>query len=171
MVVHTSGSQSLNILSDNNRKGVFYPLQTFTKNKDIDFNTIPICVESQNKLDTLILEKVAGSISNNINNINSQQRKALHIAAVFVSNFTNCLYQIGADICVENNMDFEILKPLIKETAEKVMIFSPKDAQTGPAKRNDLKTINDHINFLTKENQKVIYKLLTQSIIDNGKKL
>ena len=171
LVVHTSGSISLDSLGTNNRKGVFYPLQTFTKNKEVDFKTIPICLESENATDYQLLEKVARSISEKVFTINSEQRKALHVAAVFVNNFTNHLYKIGNDICIEKNVSFEILKPLIKETAEKIMQLSPNEAQTGPAIRNDIETVNAHLSFLSDENQKNIYKILTQSIQNNGKKL
>ncbi|WP_035671913.1 Rossmann-like and DUF2520 domain-containing protein [Flavobacterium sp. 83] len=171
LVVHTSGSVSLNALNDNNRKGVFYPLQTFTKNKKVDFKTIPICLESENATDFQLLDKVAKSISDKVFAINSEQRKALHVAAVFVNNFTNHLYQIGSEICQENQVPFEILKPLIAETAQKIMILSPEDAQTGPAKRNDRATIEAHEAFLLNENHLKIYKTLTQSIQHNGKKL
>jgi len=99
------------------------------------------------------------------------QRKALHVAAVFVCNFTNHLYQIGETICEENQLSFDLLKPLILETADKIQTLSPSEAQTGPAKRNDTTTINSHLNFLKDENQINIYKTLTKSIIDNGKKL
>jgi hypothetical protein len=88
-----------------------------------------------------------------------------------VSNFVNHLYQIGQEICEAKHLDFTILQPLILETADKILTLSPKEAQTGPAKRQDTKTINTHLNFLTDKNQKEIYKLLTKSIIDNGKKL
>jgi predicted short-subunit dehydrogenase-like oxidoreductase (DUF2520 family) len=171
LVVHTSGSLSIDDLSDNNRKGVFYPLQTFSKNTAVNFAAIPICIEAQNNDDHQLLETVAKSISDKTFNINSQQRKALHISAVFVCNFVNHLYQIGHTICQESNINFDILKPLITETAHKIMSLSPSDAQTGPAKRNDTQTINTHLNFLSDENQKEIYKLLTKSIIDHGKKL
>jgi predicted short-subunit dehydrogenase-like oxidoreductase (DUF2520 family) len=171
LVVHTSGSVSLNSLDNKNRKGVFYPLQTFTKNKAVDFKIIPLCLESENDADFQLLEKVAQSISDKVFAISSEQRKALHVAAVFVNNFVNHLYQIGNDICTENQVPFEILKPLIQETSEKVMTLSPKEAQTGPAKRNDTDTINAHSSFLTDENQKNIYKILTQSIQNNVKKL
>jgi len=171
LVVHTSGSAPLTSLNDKNRKGVFYPLQTFTKGKDVNFKTIPLCLESQFEKDYAILEKVASSISDNIYPINSHQRKALHVAAVFVNNFTNYLYQLGNDICMENNVSFDILKPLILETAEKLLTLSPKDAQTGPAKRNDISTIKAHESFLSNENQSTIYKILTQSIQNHGKKL
>lgn len=171
LVVHTSGSININDLDDKNRKGVFYPLQTFSKNKSVDFSQIPICLEAQNVADYQMLETVAKSISTVIYAINSEQRKVLHVAAVFVNNFVNHLYQIGADICEENKIPFEILKPLIQETAHKIMLLSPNDAQTGPAKREDRQTIDVHLQFLKNENQHKIYQLLTQSILDNGKKL
>ena len=110
-------------------------------------------------------------ISNKVFKINSEQRKALHVSAVFVNNFVNYLYQIGNEICIENKVSFEILKPLILETANKVLTLSPKEAQTGPAKRNDKQTIDAHLNFLSNENQATIYKILTQSIQNNDKEL
>ena len=171
LVVHTSGSASLTSLDSKNRKGVFYPLQTFTKGKAIDFKTIPFCLEAQLESDYALLEKVASAISYSIHKIDSHQRKALHVAAVFVNNFTNYLYQLGNDICQENHVSFDILKPLILETAEKSLTISPKDAQTGPAKRNDIKTIEAHESFLSNKNQSTIYKILTQSIQNHGKKL
>ena len=171
LVVHTSGSVSLNALNDNNRKGVFYPLQTFTKNKAVDFKTIPICLESENATDFQLLDKVAKAISEKVFAINSDKRKALHVAAVFVNNFTNHLYQIGSEICLEHQVPFEILKPLITETAQKIMVLSPEEAQTGPAKRNDTATIEAHEAFISNENHLKIYKILTQSIQHNGKKL
>jgi predicted short-subunit dehydrogenase-like oxidoreductase (DUF2520 family) len=171
LVVHTSGSISLNALDNDNRKGVFYPLQTFTKNKEVDFKTIPICLESENATDFQLLEKVAKMISDKVFAINSEQRKALHVAAVFVNNFTNHLYQIGSEICQENQVPFEILKPLIAETAQKIMVLSPEEAQTGPAKRDDSSTIEAHEAFLSDENHLKIYKTLTKSIQHNGKKL
>ena len=171
LVVHTSGSVSLDALSNKNRKGVFYPLQTFSKTKEVDFNVIPICLEAQNDNDYKTLETIAKSISDVVYRVNSEQRRALHVAAVFVSNFVNHLYQMGSEICTKNHLPFDILKPLIQETASKVLSLSPNEAQTGPAKRKDTQTINAHLAFLTDENQKEIYKLLTKSIIDNGKKL
>jgi predicted short-subunit dehydrogenase-like oxidoreductase (DUF2520 family) len=117
------------------------------------------------------LKQLAHSISNAVYEINSEQRKALHVAAVFVNNFVNYLYQMGNEICDANAIPFEILKPLIQETANKIATLSPKNAQTGPAKRNDLKTIAAHEEFLKDENQAAIYKLLTQSLQNNGKKL
>lgn len=171
LVAHSSGSVAMNDLDDKNRKAGFYPVQTFSKTKEVDFKTIPICIEATNDVDLKILETVARSISDNVYYINSEQRKALHVAAVFVNNFSNHLYEIGNEICKENHLSFDLLKPLIQESANKILTLSPKEAQTGPAKRKDAQTINLHLNFLTNDNQKEIYKLLTKSIIDNDKKL
>ena len=171
LVVHTSGSVSINLLDSKNRRGVFYPVQTFSKNVAVDFSEIPICIESENDSDFVILEKVADSISNKVLKISEVQRQALHVSAVFVNNFVNQLYQIGNEICLENNIPFEVLKPLILETANKGTTLSPKEVQTGPASRNDKQTIERHLNFLSDENRKNIYKIITQSIQNNGKKL
>lgn len=164
LVVHTSGSSELSVLMDKNRKGVFYPLQTFTKGKEIDFSTIPICLEAENEADYQLLEKLGNCISQKIVRINTTQRKSLHVAAVFVCNFVNHLYQIGNEICEENNVPFEVLHPLIQETAHKISELSPKEAQTGPALRNDTITIEKHLDFLENPESKNLYQLLTQSI-------
>lgn len=171
LVVHTSGTTSIDVLDSKNRKGVFYPLQTFSKAKSVDFSIIPICLEAENPEDYIILETIAKSISEAVFSISSEQRKSLHVSAVFVNNFTNHLYQIGQEICENNQVPFDILKPLILETADKIKFLSPADAQTGPAKRHDSTTIEAHLNYLTDENQRNIYKLLTQSIQHNGKTL
>lgn len=142
-------------------------MQTFSKNKAINFNKIPICIEAESDQDYLLLEKIAQSISNQVLKINSDQRKSLHVSAVFVCNFVNHLYQIGHEICTEHEVPFEILHPLIEETANKIKQLNPKDAQTGPAKRKDSITINEHLYFLQNDTHKEIYKLLTKSIIDN----
>ena len=171
LVVHTSGAASLDYLTAKNRQGVFYPLQTFTKGKTVNFQTIPICLEAVIPSDYLLLQNVALAISSNVHAINSHQRKALHVAAVFVNNFTNHLYQLGSDICNEYELPFDILKPLIIETAQKVVPLTPKEAQTGPAQRHDTATIASHKSFLTSENQITIYNLLTESIQNHGKEL
>ncbi|MFK5958849.1 MAG: DUF2520 domain-containing protein [Lutibacter sp.] len=171
LVVHTSGSVNITEIKSISNKGVFYPLQTFSTAKNIHFSEIPICIEASTKKDLELLETLAKSISKKVYHINSNQRKSLHVAAVFVNNFVNHLYHIGNDICDKNNIPFEILQPLIKETSEKIKTLKPSVAQTGPAKRNDTTTIKDHLDILTK-NQQEIYTLLTQSIIQTyGKKL
>lgn len=169
LIAHTSGSVAMEDLCDSNRKAVFYPLQTLSKKKGVNFKEVPLCLETQNKIDLELLNEIAISISDKVYEVDSDQRKSLHVAAVFVSNFANHLYKIGNDICIEHKVPFDILKPLILETSKKVQVLAPIDAQTGPAKRNDTTTINKHLSILTDENQKEIYKILTKSIIDNGK--
>jgi len=172
LVVHTSGSVAMGQIKNQNNPGVFYPLQTFTAGKDVDFKSIPLCIEATQKNDLLLLETIAKSISDNVYYIDSKQRKTLHIAAVFVNNFVNHLYQKGEEICKENSVPFDILKPLILETAQKVMQLSPEKSQTGPAKRNDQKVIDQHLADLHTTNQQEIYKLLTKSIQETyGNKL
>ncbi|QLG46758.1 Rossmann-like and DUF2520 domain-containing protein [Costertonia aggregata] len=171
LVCHTSGSVPLNDLKSN-RKGVFYPLQTFTVGKKIDFKTVPICIEAKNKEDEKLLERLAKTLSKKVYHITSEQRKPLHLAAVFVNNFTNHLYHIGENICTEHKIPFDLLKALIMETAHKIQTLSPKESQTGPAKRNDTRTIEEHLNQIQDKDQYEIYGLLTQSIQKiYGKKL
>ncbi len=172
LVVHTSGSASLEQISSHNRRGVFYPLQTFTKGKLVDFKSIPICIETEFSADLEILKKLAQSISEKMHIINSTQRRALHVAAVFVNNFTNHMYKLGSEICQENQVPFSILESLITETASKISTLTPAEAQTGPANRNDQQTISTHLDFLKgNEMRHDIYQLLTQSIQNNGKEL
>lgn len=163
LLVHTSGSVSMNSIDKQHTRGVFYPLQTFSKDKWVDFKRIPICIEAEQQQNVYLLEKLAKNISDKVFLINSKQRKSLHVAAVFVNNFTNHLYHIAHEICKEHTVPFEVLAPLIKETASKITNLSPYTAQTGPAKRNDIKTIKAHLALLKQEQQN-IYKLLTQSI-------
>lgn len=168
-VVHTSGAVSIKKLKNPTNKGVFYMLQTFTKDKKIDFLNVPFCLEAENMADYNLLESLATAIGKNIYNINSEQRKALHVAAVFVNNFTNHLYKIGNDICIKNKVPFDILFPLIQETSAKIETLLPEKAQTGPAIRGDSETIKHHLTLLN-EQQQEIYKLFTKSI-QNGTKL
>ena len=169
-VVHTSGSVALEALKNTGTKGVFYPLQSFTKDKEVDFTRIPFCLEAENKDDLSKLETLVSILNGKIYHINSEHRKNIHVAAVFVNNFTNHMYTIADDICKQYNVPFEILTPLIEETSLKIKNLSPKEAQTGPAKRNDTETIQNHLNLLSKAQQD-IYLKITQSILDYGKKL
>ncbi|HET8886611.1 MAG TPA: DUF2520 domain-containing protein [Salinimicrobium sp.] len=172
IVVHTSGSVGIDVLKKFNRRGVFYPLQTFSKSKEVNFEEAPICLEAGSETDFVTLKKLAESISKNVFPISSEQRKSLHLAAVFVSNFVNHMYVMGEEICKEKMVPFEILQPLIKETANKVTTLKPSEAQTGPAIRKDQKTIDAHFSVLENERQKEIYTLLTKSIQQfHGKEL
>ncbi|MGV3459410.1 MAG: Rossmann-like and DUF2520 domain-containing protein [Flavobacterium sp.] len=171
LVVHTSGSMPMEELNATNRRGVLYPLQTFSKDKALDFRNIPICLESESAEDYEVLVTLAGTISGSIYNVDSGQRKALHVAAVFASNFTNHMYTMASDICNEHSLPFDILKPLIAETAAKVQELEPAKAQTGPAIRHDSKTIAAHLEMLSDEQQKNIYKAITQAIQAHAEKL
>jgi predicted short-subunit dehydrogenase-like oxidoreductase (DUF2520 family) len=164
LIVHTSGSLNVYDLDKKNRRGVFYPLQTFSKDVEIDFKNVPICIEVLDKKDAPLLKTLAQSINSPFYKINTEQRQALHLAAVFVNNFSNQLYRIAHEITDIKSIDFNILKPLITETAKKIQSVSPYLAQTGPAIRNDKKTINRHLKALEKDLHKDIYKLLTKSI-------
>ena len=172
LIVHTSGSVGIHDLDKKNRRGVFYPLLTFSKDLDVVFSEIPICLEIEHKQDIQILKNIAIAINSKSHKVNSDQRRALHLAAVFVNNFTNQLYRIGHEITEMEGVDFNILKPLIKETANKIDTLSPYLSQTGPAKRNDKRTLKKHLKTLDKDMHKEIYELMTKSIQQtHGKKL
>lgn len=164
LVVHTSGGAAMNVLSSKNRRGVFYPLQTFSKQRNVDFKKIPICIEAENSEDLNLLRKLGETISENVVEISSKKRTELHLAAVFVNNFTNYLYQIGSEILKEEDLSFDLLKPLISETASKMETLSPEEAQTGPAKRNDKITIEKHLHLLEDSPFKKIYELFTEQL-------
>lgn len=164
LVVHTSGAVNIHDLDKKNRRGVFYPLQTFSKSAELDFADVPICIEAIDKSDLKTLKTLSNAVGSKSHKVNSNQRKALHLAAVFVNNFTNQLYRVAHEITEAEGVEFEILKPLILETAKKVQHISPYMAQTGPAKRKDKKTIKKHLDLLKNEQHKAIYELLTESI-------
>ncbi len=166
LLVHTSGSVSLKELSDKFRRGVFYPLQSFSKNIELDFNNVPVAIETEFDKDSIVLNELASSISNYVYHLNSIQREKLHIAAVFANNFSNHMFSLAKNICDENNFSFDILKPLILETANKLNYLDPKEAQTGPATRNDKKIIQKHLSHLSNK-KKEIYKLISESIVES----
>ncbi|MGY0392669.1 Rossmann-like and DUF2520 domain-containing protein [Bizionia sp. KMM 8389] len=163
-VVHTSGSVSVYDLDKKNKRGVFYPLQSFSKDVPIPIETVPICIETIGKKNAPLLKSLGDNLGCQTYKVNSDQRRALHLAAVFVNNFTNQLYRVAHEITESEGVEFDILKPLILETANKVQTISPYLAQTGPAKRNDKKTIKKHLKLLESEQHQAIYKLLTSSI-------
>lgn len=166
LVVHTSGSVNIHDLDKKHKRGVLYPLQTFSKDAEIDFANVPICIETIDKKSYPILKTLATGIGSPVKKVNSDQRRVLHLAAVFVNNFTNQLYRIGHEITESEGAEFDILKPLIAETAKKINDLSPYKAQTGPAKRNDKKTINKHLKLLeANQHHKDVYELLTNSIL------
>lgn len=166
ILIHTSGSQPLGILEKTTSQiAVFYPLQTFSKTKKVDFSQIPFCLEANSEKTLNIISDLAKSLSTKIYHLTSEQRATIHVAAVFACNFSNHFLTIADDILTKNKLDFEILKPLLRETLEKAFVIPPKEAQTGPAKRGDKNTIKKHLDFLENEkNYKEIYQLITNSI-------
>lgn len=164
LVVHTGGSINIHDLDKKNKRGVFYPLQSFTKTADLDFSEIPICIETIDKNDYHVLKSLALKLGAPVKKVNSDQRRVLHLAAVFVNNFTNQMYRIAHEITESEATEFDLLKPLIMVTAKKVQDMSPYMAQTGPAKRGNLKTIKKHLALLKSEHHKDVYNLITKSI-------
>ncbi len=170
-VVHTAGSIPMTVFKDYAVDyGVFYPLQTFSKQRKVDFSNIPICIEAGNQPFTEELMTLGRRLSSSVQIINSAQREKLHLAAVFACNFTNHMYHLAADILQDNQLSFDLLKPLIAETAQKVQHLSPKDAQTGPAVRFDKTIINHHLSLLkTAKGKQKIYSFVSDSIFENNK--
>ena len=149
IVVHTAGSVDMEVLASNAaRYGVVYPVQTFSRAKAIDFSTVPIAVEASDEEAKKQVLQFVSSLSGSVFLCDSRQRLSLHVAAVFACNFTNLLYTIAEDILHEHDLDFDLIRPLILETAQKVMAHQPKDVQTGPAVRNDVGTMQKHIGLL-----------------------
>lgn len=169
ILLHTSGSQPLSTLgyAATENIGVFYPLQTFTKTKKVDFKSIPIFVECETADTEKICLQMAKKISADVHKIGSRERKALHVAAVFASNFTNHMLTVSKDLLQQNKLDFELLKPLISETLNKSLAIGPENAQTGPAKRGDYETLDHHFDFLSHDEAlSTMYKVISQHIID-----
>ncbi len=167
IVVHTSGSVSMKVLQKSSKNyGVFYPLQTFSKERQSNFKTIPICIEANNKKTSTTLEYFAKSISGNVKRVNSEQRKKIHLAAVFACNFSNHMYAIAEQLLGKDKLSLDLLKPLIEETANKIKNARPSKVQTGPASRNDKKTMDAHLKELSKEKDlQKLYKLISKSIV------
>jgi predicted short-subunit dehydrogenase-like oxidoreductase (DUF2520 family) len=168
IVVHTSGSTDIQVLSkfSLNGHGVFYPFQTFSKNRIIPFDNIPICLNADSEATYTFLSRIASTISPKVVHLDSDTFKWLHLSGVFVNNFTNHLLAIANQISDEKGFSFDLLKPLIEETVTKAFDVKPIDAQTGPAIRFDQNTINLHIEKLKEYSPELadIYKALTLSI-------
>lgn len=167
LVVHTSGAIQQDVIK-HERRGVFYPLQTFSKKKKLNFKKIPFCIEAAKSQDFNTLMRLATLLSPLVYNINSHQRKVLHVAAVFACNFSNYMYMTADSILKKEDIPLDILYPLIKETASKITKHKPKDVQTGPAVRNDESTLEAHLNYLKAGKNYEMYKLLTNNILDEN---
>ncbi|MEF9923436.1 MAG: Rossmann-like and DUF2520 domain-containing protein [Muribaculaceae bacterium] len=168
--VHTSGSKPMTVFEGKmNNYGVFYPLQTFSKNVEVNFQEIPIFVEANDTKNIEQIKELAHLLSPKVYDADSDRRRQLHIAAVFACNFANHLWTISDELLRDTNLPFSILMPLIRASVNKLDKVSPAQSQTGPAVRNDTKVIEKHLSMLS-DNKKEIYKTLTNSIIDSANK-
>ncbi|UKJ09331.1 Rossmann-like and DUF2520 domain-containing protein [Solitalea lacus] len=167
VVVHTAGSVDMNVLLPATPNvGVLYPLQTFSKDRALDFQSVPLFIEGANDITSETIKRLAQSIAHFVTVSNSEQRRILHLSAVFACNFVNHLYDLSNGLLKEHNLSFDALKPLILETAQKVQQLHPHNAQTGPARRNDQQVMTKHLQLLS-NNQPLqfIYQLLSDSIV------
>lgn len=162
LVCHCSGSLPLDALASRGYKGVFYPLQTFRKEEVISMMQVPILVEGDSVLLENELAEVADRISNKVKRVDSQDRKKYHLSAVIANNFSNLMFVMAEEYLNENQLDFEIIRPLIRKTASNLKSGSPKDWQTGPAKRGDVETIKNHLKMLNSSEMKEIYEVLSK---------
>ncbi len=170
ILVHTSGGVNIEVFEGySSRCGVLYPLQTFSKDREIDFSRIPLFVESHNTDVYAKIEDLAKRLSNYVVEADSEKRKTLHVAAVFACNFVNHCYDISEQILKENGLSFSALLPLIEETTNKIYEISPFEAQTGPARRNDITVMNNHLKKINNQTFKDIYTLLSKSITERYK--
>jgi predicted short-subunit dehydrogenase-like oxidoreductase (DUF2520 family) len=171
LLVHTSGSVAMDVLAPfTDDYGVFYPLQTLSAQKALDFSQVPICVEANNSDNLQKITLLAQMISEQVVNLNSVQRREFHLAAVFVCNFVNHLYVIGEKLLKDQQLDFNLLKPLILETANKAMAFSPATVQTGPAIRGNQPILDLHLKMLEQHPAwQKIYELMSLDILSNRK--
>lgn len=166
LILHTAGSVSKEVLKDiSNNYGVLYPLQSLRKEMECQ-TEIPFLIDGNSADALTLVEDFAATLSTNVTKATDEERLKLHVAAVMVSNFTNHLYALAEDFCKKEQVDFALLIPLIKETAERVANFSPAAVQTGPAVRNDIFTIEKHLRILSAHPQlRYMYIKLTDSIM------
>lgn len=165
IIAHTAGSMPMDVFKGYcSRYGVFYPMQTFSKERLVDFREIPLFIEAQDSGSAAILRQLAESISDRVYELSSEQRKYLHLAAVFACNFANHCYAMSAEVLAHIHLPFDIMLPLIDETARKVHELHPLDAQTGPAVRYDENVIQMQQSLLQDADMQAIYKLLSQHV-------
>ena len=164
--LHTSGSMPMQVFAGyTERYGVLYPLQTFSKSREISFRGIPLFIECHRKEDKNCLEDLALRLSGKVCELSSEKRRSLHLAAVFACNFTNHIYALAEEILAKEGLSRDYLFPLIDETAAKVHELPAQEAQTGPAIRYDENIINKHLGMLADDpDVQTLYRLLSQSI-------
>lgn len=171
LVVHTSGTKPSELLNRSMRFGVFYPLQTMSKTREISFDEIPLLIYANSPDDVEMLSRFAKQFSNKVEFCDDEQRKAIHLAAVYVSNFTNVMLGIGDKLLKENGLSLDLMRPLVMEMMKKSFEISPEKALTGPARRGDFTTIGEHEKMLAyNPDELAIYMILTDYIIDKYQK-
>ena len=171
IVAHCSGLKDLNSIKNSENKAVIWPLQSFSKDKKVNFKEIPILLEANSDENYRIIEALSERISHKLIECSSEKRRFYHLAAVFVNNFSNHLFVQAEEILSQQNLDYKLLLPLMKESIEKLNFLSPKDAQTGPASRGDESTMANHLNLLSEnKTAKEIYTLLSHSIQNHQNK-
>ena len=164
-VFHTAGSFPAATLGSVAHYGVIYPMQTFSKERQVDFSRIPFFIEASDDDTLSVAHSIATSLSSHVMVLDSERRRQLHLAAVFACNFANHCYTLAADILERNGLDFSIMQPLIEETSAKVASMHPREAQTGPAIRYDKTVINRQSEMLANEPlTRQIYELMSESI-------
>lgn len=164
LVAHTSGSLPKEILTGSYRKASFYPLQTFSKSKELDYGKIPFFIETENEEDKKLLFELASQVSSNVMESDHEKRKYIHLTAVFACNFVNHLFSRAKEISDSQEIPFDYFLPLIDETVQKIHEIEPKQAQTGPAVRNDLRILQLHEQLIKDEESLEIYKTMNHSI-------
>lgn len=170
LFLHTAGSMPMDIFRGHvSRYGVFYPMQTFSKNRKVDFREIPCFVEGSDEEVLAEIHSMAASISDHVVDCDSEKRKKMHLAAVLACNLTNHCYRLAERLLESEQIDFQLFLPLIEETARKVKDMSPKDAQTGPMVRYDQNVMQMQMSMLSDERTREIYRLMAESIHEDHK--
>lgn len=163
--VHTAGCVPMDVfVGYHNKYGVIYPFQTFSKMRKVDFSKIPFFIESNTNQTLNVLYKIVREISEKVIDLSSDKRKYLHLTGVFACNFVNHLYRISEDILEKQGIPFDLVLPLIEETASKVKSLTPREAQTGPAIRFDKNIMDKHLLLISDEKRKEIYRLMSEDI-------
>lgn len=175
LAVHTSGTKPSEVLNCIERYGVFYLPYTMSKERDISFDDVPLLIYANSPEDMIRLNGFAEQLSSKVRYCDDEQRKVIHLAAVYVSNFTNVMLGIGDKLLKENGLSLDLMRPLVMEMMKKSFEISPEKALTGPARRGDIQTILDHEEMLVNSPKELeIYKVLTDYILEkyhNNEKL
>ncbi|WP_440423634.1 Rossmann-like and DUF2520 domain-containing protein [Prevotella merdae] len=169
--VHTAGTMSMDLFEGEcNHYGVLYPMQTFSKDKALDFKKVPCFVEASDQMAYETIMQLANTLSDNVHRLEGKDRKWLHVAAVFACNFANACYTMAERILREHGLDFDVMLPLVDETTAKLHSMSPVEAQTGPAARNDHNVMNRHMDML-KDNadMQAVYRMMSEIIMNRKK--